>query len=101
VSATEPDVLREEDIRTLVRPPEALAAMRRAFAALDRGDVILPATIDLAFEQANGETDVKGGYIKGDETFAVKWLPASTATPSGAFPPTAASFSCCRPRPAS
>ena len=72
LSATEPAVLREEEIRALVGPPEALAAMRRAFAALDRGEVILPAIIDLAFEEADGETHVKGGYVKGDETFAVK-----------------------------
>lgn len=72
MSAAEPALLLEDEIRALVGPAEALEAMHRAFAALDRGEAILPGSVGLAFDEAEGEAHVKGGYIRGDETFAVK-----------------------------
>ena len=72
MSTAEPVVVREDEIRALVGPAEALEAMRRAFAALDRGDAVLPGALGLQFEEAEGEAHVKGGYIRGNDTFAVK-----------------------------
>ena len=64
--------LSEAEVRSLVGPPEALAAMRTAFAALYRGEVTQPAIMDLEFPEAQGEAHLKGAHIHGAPHWAVK-----------------------------
>lgn len=64
--------LSEAEVRSLVGPPEALAAMRTAFAALYRGEVTQPAIMDLEFPEAQGEAHLKGGHIHGAAHWSVK-----------------------------
>ncbi|HZR94704.1 MAG TPA: hypothetical protein VFA56_03360 [Gaiellaceae bacterium] len=65
-------VLSEDDVRSLVGPPEALAAMRTGFAALHEGRVTQPAIMDLEFPDAQGEAHLKGAHIHGEPYWAVK-----------------------------
>jgi len=64
--------LSEHDVRSLVGPPEALAAMRTAFAALYRGEVTQPANMDFEFPEARGEAHLKGAHIHGASHWCVK-----------------------------
>jgi ornithine cyclodeaminase/alanine dehydrogenase-like protein (mu-crystallin family) len=92
VSVPKPAIVQEDEVRALVGPAEALAAMRKAFAALDRGDVILPAILDLEFEEAGGEAHVKGGWIRGDDTFAVKVATGFSGNADRGLPTTSGLF---------
>jgi ornithine cyclodeaminase len=64
--------LAEADIRSLVGPAEALAAMRTAFAALHRGEVTQPTNMDFEFPEADGEAHLKGAHVHGSPHWAVK-----------------------------
>jgi len=65
-------VLREPEIRALVGPREALAAVRQAFAALADGAADLPAVLDFEFPEQRGEAHVKGAYLHGAPHWSVK-----------------------------
>ena len=67
-----PETLTEAEVRALVGPAEALAAMRTGFAALYRGEVTQPAIMDLEFPGAEGEAHLKGAYIHGSPSWTVK-----------------------------
>jgi ornithine cyclodeaminase len=65
-------VLRETEIRELVSPREALAAVRDAFARLARGEATLPGVIGLDLPARHGEVHVKGAYLHGARHFSIK-----------------------------
>jgi len=65
-------LLSEADVRSLVGPPEALEAMRTAFAALHRDQVTQPSIMDLEFPEADGEAHLKGAHIHGVAVWSVK-----------------------------
>jgi ornithine cyclodeaminase len=65
-------VLDGEDVRRLVGMQDAIAAVREALAAADRGRAIMPAPLDLRLPEADGELHVKGAYLTGAPVFAVK-----------------------------
>jgi len=67
-----PETLTEAEVRALVGPAEALAAMRTGFAALYRGEVTQPAIMDLEFTEAEGEAHLKGAWIHGAPFWTVK-----------------------------
>ena len=67
-----PETLTEAEVRALVGPAEALAAMRTGFAALYRGEVTQPAIMDLEFPDAEGEAHLKGAWIHGAPSWTVK-----------------------------
>ena len=57
--------LSESEVRSLVGPAEALAAMRTAFAALHRGEVTQPAIMDLEFPAVrDGRTNPLRSYMR-------------------------------------
>jgi ornithine cyclodeaminase/alanine dehydrogenase-like protein (mu-crystallin family) len=64
--------LSEAEIRALVGPAEALEAMRSAFAALYRGEVTQPTSMDFEFPEAQGEAHLKGAHMHGSSHWAVK-----------------------------
>lgn len=64
--------MSEAEVRALVGPPEALAAMRTAFSALYRGAVTQPAIMDLEFPETRGEAHLKGAHIHGAPHWSVK-----------------------------
>ena len=66
------ELVYEERLRARLGEAEALEAVERAFLALARGDVVQPPPMGFDFPEASGETHVKGAYIRGDATFAIK-----------------------------
>ena len=66
------ELVNEESLRAQIGEAEALEAVERAFLALARGDVVQPPPMGFDFPEASGETHVKGAYIRGDATFAIK-----------------------------
>ena len=65
-------VLREEEIRGLIGPRQALAAVRDAFARLARGEATLPGVIGLDIPARQGEVHVKGAYLHGSRYYSIK-----------------------------
>lgn len=65
-------ILRESEIRALIGPKEALAAVREGFVRLARGQVTLPGVIGLDLPEAQGEVHVKGAHIHGSPSFSIK-----------------------------
>jgi ornithine cyclodeaminase/alanine dehydrogenase-like protein (mu-crystallin family) len=65
-------LLSAADVRALITPADALAAVRDAFVRLARGEASLPPILDLAFPGAGGEAHVKGAWLHGDPYWSVK-----------------------------
>lgn len=65
-------ILREAEIRRLVSPAEALAAVREAFVKLARGQATLPGVIGLDIPEQEGEVHVKGAHLHGSPFFSIK-----------------------------
>ncbi|MDP9233603.1 MAG: ornithine cyclodeaminase family protein [Actinomycetota bacterium] len=69
---TEVRFLREQAIRGLINPAQALERTRAAFAALARGEVVLPEVMFFDLKSRNGEVHAKGAYIEGSPFFSLK-----------------------------
>ena len=65
-------MLSESEVRGLCGPPEALAAVRAAFAALARGQAVLPGVLHLDLPHARGEVHVKGAHLLGSPFYSIK-----------------------------
>jgi ornithine cyclodeaminase len=65
-------VLDSDDVRRLVSMADAIAAVREAFAAADRGGAVMPAPFGMHLPDSGGEVHVKGAYLTGAPVFAVK-----------------------------
>lgn len=63
-------VLFEDEIRRLVDYPEAIAAVERAFTALETGHAAPPGIMHI--DPPGGEIHVKGGQIDDEEYIAIK-----------------------------
>jgi ornithine cyclodeaminase len=79
-------VLREAEIRRLIGPAEALAAVGEAFAKLGRGEAILPGVINLDVPAQRGEVHVKGAYLTGVPHFAIKVASGFYGNPERGLP---------------
>jgi ornithine cyclodeaminase/alanine dehydrogenase-like protein (mu-crystallin family) len=65
-------VLNEAEIRSLIGPAEALAAVRGAFVAFAGGQATLPAVIGIEFHEQDGEAHIKGAYLHGAPYWSIK-----------------------------
>jgi len=66
-------VLTEPEIRTVAGiDSSSLAAVEQAFAALNRGEALMPAPIDYDLPSRRGEVHIKSAYLHGLNTYAVK-----------------------------
>ena len=65
-------VLGRDEVRRLVSMADAIAAVREALAAADRGGAVMPAPFGMRLPDADGEVHVKGAYLTGAPVFAVK-----------------------------
>ncbi len=79
-------LLFERDIRSIVGPDEALAAVRDAFTGLARGDAILPDVINLDIPSSRVEAHVKGAHLQHSPFFSVKVASGSYENPSRDLP---------------
>jgi ornithine cyclodeaminase len=69
----------------LINMADAIAAVREAFAAADRGGAVMPAPSGMYLPDAGGEVHVKGAYLTGALVFAGKTATGFSATPSWGF----------------
>jgi ornithine cyclodeaminase len=65
-------VLLEAEIRELIGPAAAYAAVRDAFIALARGQATLPGVIGFDVPAHQGEVHVKGAYLHGRPFYSIK-----------------------------
>ena len=79
-------LLREDEIRSLLGPKEAYEAVRDAFVRLAKGEAVLPGVINLDLPETRTEAHVKGAYLRGTRTFAVKVASGSYDNPSRGLP---------------
>jgi len=79
-------VLLEEEVRGLIGPAAALAAVRAAFAALGRGEATLPGVIGFDVPAHRGEVHVKGAYLHGQPYYSIKEAAGFYANPERGLP---------------
>ena len=79
-------LLFESEIRELIGPKEALAAVRDAFVQLARGEAVLPGVLSLDIPETRTEAHVKGAFLRGSSTFSVKAASGSYDNPSRGLP---------------
>ena len=65
-------VLLEAEVRELIGPAAAHAAVRDAFIALARGQATLPGVIGFDVPAHQGEVHVKGAYLHGRPFYSIK-----------------------------
>ena len=66
-------LVTEEELREVVdMDREGLEAIRQGFAKLSGGEVVQPPIMHIEIEEHNGEVDLKGAYVKGLDSFALK-----------------------------
>src|SRR5215475_13703339 len=65
---------------------DAIAAVREAFAAADRGEAVMPAPFGMHLPEAGGEIHVKGAYLAGAPVFAVKTATGFYRNPERGLP---------------
>lgn len=84
-----PDVtiLTEQELRKCVAlDRETVDVVRKAFARLADGHVVMPPILSMRIEDQNGEVDVKTAYVPGLEGFAVKVSPGFFNNPELGLP---------------
>ena len=82
-------ILTEAELRGLVQLDlEAVDCIEQAFAALARGDVVMPPILSMAIAPFNGEVDVKTAFVPGIDGFAIKVSPGFFDNPKIGLPST-------------
>lgn len=64
----------------------ALAVIEAGFAALGRGEVVMPPVLSMAIAEHHGEVDVKTAHIQGGDYFAIKISPGFFDNPKLGLP---------------
>jgi ornithine cyclodeaminase len=82
-------ILTEAELRGLVQLDlEAVDCIEQAFAALARGDVVMPPILSMAIAPFNGEVDVKTAFVPGIDSFTIKISPGFFDNPKLGLPST-------------
>lgn len=80
-------VVRADEVRRAVElDPEALEAVRDAFVRLSAGDAVQPPVLRIDVPEHRGEIDVKGAYLRGLDSFAVKLSSGFFGNPERGLP---------------
>lgn len=79
-------ILTESEIRELIGPADALAAVRAAFVAFARGEATLPGVIGIEFHEQHGEAHIKGAYLHGTPYWSIKAATGFTGNPARGLP---------------
>ena len=80
-------IVTEADLRGAVALDlETVDVIEGAFAALARGDVVMPPVLSMELAAANGEVDVKTAWIPGLDSFALKVSPGFFDNPKLGLP---------------
>ena len=80
-------ILTERELREAVPLDlQAVNVVERAFAAVSKGDVVMPPVLSMHLPDVNGEVDVKTAYIPGLDGFAIKVSPGFFDNPKIGLP---------------
>jgi len=79
-------IVTEQELRELVGEDEALEAVEVAFRALAQGRAIQPPPLGMDLDMVRGEVHVKGAYLEGEATFAMKVASGFYDNPSKGLP---------------
>jgi ornithine cyclodeaminase len=79
-------ILQEDELRAVMTPDRAVAAMREAFRADGEGRTHVPSVINLEIPAARGEFHVKTAHIEGVPQIAVKIASGFYDNPSKGLP---------------
>jgi ectoine utilization protein EutC len=79
-------LVKEEEIRRSVSVEEAISAVEDGFTRLAAGEVNLPPVLSLDMPEAKGEVHVKGAYINGAGSLAIKIATGFYDNPSLGLP---------------
>jgi ornithine cyclodeaminase len=79
-------VLNEAEIRGLIGPAEALAAVREAFVAFAAGRATLPGVIGIELPEEDGEAHIKGAYLHGAPYWSIKAATGFYGNPARGLP---------------
>jgi ornithine cyclodeaminase/alanine dehydrogenase-like protein (mu-crystallin family) len=79
-------VLDRDDVEQLVSMADAIAVMRDAFAAADRGEAVMPPPFALHLPDVDGELHVKGAWLTRSPVFVVKTATGFYRNPARGLP---------------
>lgn len=65
-------IINREEILSIVKDIDVVAAMEKGFIEYSNGNCIVPPVGKLIFEKNNGETHIKYGYIKDEPFYVIK-----------------------------
>ncbi len=65
-------VIKKNKILSIVKNIDVVAAMEKGFIEYSNGNCVIPPVGELLFEENNGETHIKYGYIKGESHYVIK-----------------------------
>lgn len=65
-------VINQEEILSIVKDIDVVAAMEKGFIEYSNGNSVVPPVGELLFEKNNGETHIKYGYIKDEPYYVIK-----------------------------
>ncbi|MCL3781022.1 ornithine cyclodeaminase family protein [Prolixibacteraceae bacterium JC049] len=65
-------VMSKEAILSIVEKMDVVAAMEKGFIEYSNGNCVVPPVGELLFDEENGETHIKYGYIKGESHYVIK-----------------------------
>lgn len=65
-------ILNRDEILTIVKDIDVITAMEKGFIEYSKGNCVVPPVGELLFEQNNGETHIKYGYIKNQPYYVIK-----------------------------
>ena len=65
-------VINKDEILSIVKDIDVVAAMEKGFVAYSNKNCVVPPVGELLFEKNNGETHIKYGYIKGEPYYVIK-----------------------------
>jgi ornithine cyclodeaminase len=66
-------VINEQEVRSLIGVPEALAAVRDAFARMGRGETMVPPVMIIWVPENDGEVHIKAAHLHHTPFYAVKF----------------------------
>jgi len=65
-------IIKLEEIQSIVRNVDVVAAMEEGFVQYSNGNTVVPPVGELLFEDPKGEAHIKYGYIKKDDYYVIK-----------------------------
>ena len=65
-------VINLEEIRSIVKDVDVVAAMEEGFIQYSNGNTVVPPVGELLFEKPKGDVHIKYGYIKNDDYYVIK-----------------------------